>query len=241
MERNLIKCWVLSCFYVLVFSCVTLADFCNWHSSIPGKNKSYSIQAYYIEALHRWHYVFKNRKTHKVFTGPLQMIDDHAHLELFPSSTGKHFAVVDTCAGHHLENRIIIYDVNGNVTKAIGIQDLLPQNEIDDLTHSVMHLLWLKHESGEKTACVLIPEKNAIRLQTYFETAEKIKDEEDLDPFTHEIMKVPIVSITVVVRREILIDLDSGEISENKIINDPKWDRDNEHSDFIFEGPPESP
>jgi hypothetical protein len=103
-----------------------------------------------------------------------------------------------------------------------------------------MHLLWLKQESGEKTDCVLIPEKNSIRLQTYFETAETIKVEEDLDPFTHEIMKVPIVSITVVVRREILIDLDSGEIIENKVINDPKWNRETEYSDFKFEGPPDS-
>ena len=44
-----------------------------------------------------------------------------------------------------------------------------------------------------------------------------------------------------IVRREKLIDLNSGVIIENNRMNDPKWNRETEYSDFEFEGPPDSP
>ena len=178
------------------------ADKCYYTTADPAANENYKIEGKADKEKGTWSYVLTNLKTKKQQTGPLPLIELHAHLSFFISHDSKHFAVLNESAGHHLTNRFMVYKTDGTLVSSLGIQDILKPNEEKMIERTVSHIYWLNRVQ-ELTA----EEEKALR-----ETGKTPW----LPPNTHYYGKYNPATNTVSLRtlsgRIVAISLDHGKV-----------------------------
>jgi len=150
------------CFMVIQLTAApVLADTCAIRSSMPATNRVHVVNGF------AGHYILTNLKTGKQHSGPLPLIDSHAHLQFFLSDDGKHFAVLDESAGHRLTNRFMIYTLSGKLVASLGVQDLLTKDEQGKIVRSISHMYWLKRDSATGSYGNYVAAENAVCLTTF--------------------------------------------------------------------------
>ena len=178
------------------------ADKCYYTTADPAANENHRIEGKADKEKGSWSYVLTNLKTKQQQTGPLPLIELHAHLSFFISHDSKHFAVLNGSADHHLTNRFMVYKADGTLVSSLGIQDILKANEVKMIERTVSHIYWLNRVE-ELTA----EEETALR-----ETGKT----PILPPNTHYYGKYNPATNTVSLRtlsgRIVAISLDHGKV-----------------------------
>ena len=178
------------------------ADKCQYTTAEAASNANYKIEGQADKGKGSWSYVLTNLKTKKQQTGPLPLIELHAHLYFFISQDSKHFAVLNGSADHHLTNRFMVYKADGTLVSSLGIQDILKPNEEKMIERTVSHIYWL-NRIQELTA----EEETALR-----ETGKS----PTLPANTHYYGKYSpdtnTVSLRTLAGRIVVISLDHGKV-----------------------------
>ena len=178
------------------------ADKCYYTTAEPAANENHRIEGTADNEKGSWSYVLTNLKTKQQQTGPLPLIELHAHLSFFISHDSNHFAVLNGSADHHLTNRFMVYKADGTLVSSLGIQDILKANEVKMIERTVSHIYWL-NRFEELTA----EEETALR-----ETGKT----PILPPNTHYYGKYNPATNTVSLRtlsgRIVAISLDHGKV-----------------------------
>ena len=178
------------------------ADKCRYTTAEAASNANYKIEGKADIEKRSWSYVLTNLKTKKQQTGPLPLIELHAHLYFFISHDSNHFAVLNGSADHHLTNRFMVYKTDGTLVSSLGIQDILKPNEEKMIERTVSHIHWLNRVQ-ELTA----EEETALR-----ETGKS----PTLPPNCHYYGKYNPATNTVSLRtlagRVVAISLDHGKV-----------------------------
>ena len=84
-------------------------------------------------------------------TSTLKGIERHSHLSILVPKGGRRFIVLDPTAGHRLKDRVQIYKANGKLIKSFGVNDLLKDKELKDVSQSVSHIQWLGYDEAKKS------------------------------------------------------------------------------------------
>jgi hypothetical protein len=155
-------------FLLLVVMTVSrvFADSCVGASSYAATNQYSKVEGCANKESNTWSYILTDVKTGEKRTGPLPGIKWHAHLYFFISRDGKRFAVLDASAGHHLTNRFMIFNSEGDCIASLGVHDILASNEYKKIQESVSHIRWLNYDRESKSYGNYLPDCNAVNLKT---------------------------------------------------------------------------
>lgn len=162
MKSRLI--WYL--LFVALAASRVLADSCVGASSAGATNRHYSVDGQVDQEGRQWNYVLTDLMTGKKQAGPLPRIKRHAHLYFFLSQDGKRFGVLDASAGHHLANRFMIHNSNGELISSLGVSDILTKDEQALVKHSISHTWWLKYDPKSRSYGEYLPGENVVSLTT---------------------------------------------------------------------------
>lgn len=161
------KSHVILCSLIMVLTSLHVsADSCVGASSYAATNLHYKVEGCANKESNTWNYILTNVITGEKRTGPLPGIKWHAHLYFFISQDGKRFAVLDASAGHHLTNRFMIFNSEGDRIASLGTHDILTTNEHTKIQESVSHIRWLNYDRKSKSYGSYLPECNAVSLKT---------------------------------------------------------------------------
>ena len=168
---------MLCSLFVLLAASRVLADFCMVTSSVGATNQHYRVDGQFDREGQKWSYVFTDLKTNEKRTGPLPRIGSHAHLYFFLSQDGKRFAVLDSGADTHLDNRFMVFTAEGKLISSLGINDILTKDEQAELRHTMSHMSWIgavcQYDSDMKIVAEsfgrYLPNENAVGLMTLSE------------------------------------------------------------------------
>jgi len=178
------------------------ADKCLFTTAEAASNANYKIEGKADMEKRSWSYVLTNLKTNEKQTGPLPLIELHAHLYFFISQDSKHFAVLNGSADHHLSNRFMIYKADGKLVSSLGVRDILKPHEEKMIERTVSHMYWLARVE-ELTA----DEETALRETGKIPT---------LAPNTHYYGKynpdTNTVSLRTLAGRIVVISLDRSKV-----------------------------
>ncbi|MBI2441337.1 MAG: hypothetical protein HYV35_08210 [Lentisphaerae bacterium] len=156
-------------FYLLAFllaAAPVFADSCEGTSSVAATNQHYKVYGEADKEANKWNYVLVDLQTGEKRTGPFPKIRWHAHLYFFISQDGKRFAVLDASAGHHSDDRFMIYDSAGKLVVSLGMNDILTKDELSKVSYSISHVDWLKPDPVAKSWGKYLAEDNAVSLTT---------------------------------------------------------------------------
>jgi hypothetical protein len=168
---------MLCSLFVLLAASRVFADWCVGTSSVAGTNQHYRVDGQFDHEGQKWSYVFTDLKTGEKRTGPLPRIGSHAHLYFFLSQDGKRFAVLDSGADTHLENRFMVFTAEGKLISSLGINDILTKDEQAEVRPSISHICWIgtvcQFDSDMKIVAEsygrYLPNANAVGLTTLSE------------------------------------------------------------------------
>ena len=179
------------------------ADKCLGTTSVAASNQHYKIEGLANSEQRSWSYTLTNLKTKQKRTGPLPLIKLHAHLYFFISQDGKHFAVLDASAGHHLTNRFMVYQADGKLVSSLGIQDVLTPREQRLVEKTVSHISWLG-------------ESNLGEEDILSEANQGGPKKEDFNPYGQYRPTDNTVSLKTLAGRGVVISLDTGKVIRGK-------------------------
>ncbi len=186
--RTLLQLLVLC---LLTISNNANADKCRGQTAFKAKNKCFKVGAEYNNGKMNWTYFIKERKTGKVKKGTIPHIESHAHLFFYLSKRSKRFMIIDLNAGHRLNNRVLIFDMQGNLIVSLGVSDILNEKEVENIVHTVSHIQWVinrfgvagpgKYDSNTDSICIhSYAERNiCIRMQDGKVIGDKMDDSKE--------------------------------------------------------------
>lgn len=127
-----------------------LADSCLLSTSEQGvsPNGRYSVVINRTRnwAQGEWNYTWTDQRTGETKTRPVEGLEAHAHPSIFVADNGSRFAIIDLSAGHRSDDRILIYEPEGELIRSLGIGDILLFHERVHVSYSLSHTLWTGYD-----------------------------------------------------------------------------------------------
>jgi len=144
------------------------ADTCIWSTKEVGKSKNerFVVTAVYDREQRQWRADWQDTQLDNSAQAVLQGIEAHAHLAILVRPDGRYFAVLDIAAGHRDNDRILVYDWQGQLVKSYGLKEMLTEAELAKVKHSVSHIQWCSYDPEHKRWYGLNEDETVIELRT---------------------------------------------------------------------------
>lgn len=157
-----------SCVVLLLNLATAHADSCIRSSKEVGKSKDgrFVVTAEYDQSKNLWNAVWHDTKAEKKSATILNGIERHAHLTILVPPDGRTFVVLDPSAGHRETDRIQIYYRDGTLIKSYGLKDVLSEDELSEVGHSVSHIQWIGYDKPNKRWHWLNEDGSALEFLT---------------------------------------------------------------------------
>ncbi len=131
----------------------TLPDRCRPSTNATGtaEDGKFYVELKFDETKRKW--LFESAVDGKqVATGEIGELQWHAHPSVLVSPQGDRFVVFDPSATRRHNDRVIIYSMQGEKLKSLGVDDLLTKEEMKSVRQSVSHLWWTESHNTKGNA-----------------------------------------------------------------------------------------